>query len=82
MDIDCPVSVSVDVTLYDTFAMEGTQGHGLDDILRTHTWRRSRSTPGTSMRWYMSRGIDNTSRRIPVANDRQCTPVADAWKTS
>ncbi len=33
LDIDCPVSVPVDVALYDTFAMEGAQGCGLDAIL-------------------------------------------------
>ncbi|MGB5937574.1 MAG: response regulator transcription factor [Ornithinimicrobium sp.] len=47
LNIDCPVSVPVDVALYDTFAMEGTHGHGLDDIvsnpnvaaLAFYTWK-------------------------------------------
>lgn len=33
LDVSCPVSTPVDVALYDTFAMEGTGGEGLDHIL-------------------------------------------------
>ncbi|MGB5951097.1 MAG: response regulator transcription factor [Ornithinimicrobium sp.] len=52
LDVNRPVSVPVDVALYDTFAMEGVRGHGLDDIvandniaaLAFYTWNLDRQT--------------------------------------